>query len=270
MKTIITSIVVTALFNIIGFAQTTIDVIQLKNGQEISGTIIEQKPGHHIKIQRIPEMDTVLVNYSEIELILKRPISQQINEEQTNVQQASNNENVFEEQGKFNSNLYSLRLSTGACGGDYGRLSIGLGAYRRLLSKLNVGLHVQYFSDYVGNGNSRGPGMFFTTLLDTEYEFQKILQNRLAYLAAFSIGYLHTVKGQSTHTYSPGGTVYSYSDGFYFSPSLGFRVNVLKNAGFIFKVGYQGTVTNRIVYETGEPIKKLLHSNIVGSIALFF
>ncbi len=270
MKTIFTSFVVTALFNIIGFTQTTIDVVQLKNGQEISGTIIEQKPGHHIKIQRIPEMDTVLINYSEIELILKRVVSDVSNEAPMNAQQTDNNDNTDDEQQKFNTRLYSLRLSTGVCGGDFRRVSMGIGAHRRLFPGLNVGLHLQYFTDYVGNGNSRGPGMFFTTLLDAEYEFQTLVQNRLAYLTAFSVGYLHTVKGQSTHTYSPGGTVYTYSDGLYFSPSLGFRVNVLKNAGFIFKVGYQGTVTNRIVYETGEPIKKLLHSNIVGSIALFF
>lgn len=250
---------------------TTLDAVQTKNGTEYVGTIFEQKPGEHIKIITLLGNDTVLVYYSEIELITKVFIRDNpYSNDTTTIVSSSMDSAPLVAPQEFNQRPFTVRIGFGACGGDFGRLLLGLGVYRRILPEFNIGVKILYYTDYYGTGSLRGPGMFFPVVIDSEYEFQKIADNRLAYLVGLSAGFMHIVKGQSTHQFSSSSTVYSYSDGFIFSPSIGLRINYFKNVGMIFKLGYQGSVTKRIDYNTNTALNRLFHSNIVGSISLFF
>ena len=55
--------------NVIAFSQNYEDVVILKNGSEIHGIIIEQKPNHYIKIKS--GRNTFVYNFDEIELLKK-------------------------------------------------------------------------------------------------------------------------------------------------------------------------------------------------------
>ncbi len=59
--------------NVIAFSQNYEDVVILKNGSEIHGIIIEQKPNHYIKIQS--GRNTFVYNFDEIELMKKELIT---------------------------------------------------------------------------------------------------------------------------------------------------------------------------------------------------
>lgn len=233
------------------------DIVVLKSGKAHQGTIIEQRPGHFLKLLQTPSNDTLKLPYSEIETL--KVIRNMETERITNDSGASQ---VNLDQTKFNNRPYYMILSGSLNGGDWANVGLGVGLLRTFTPRIQAGIGSTY-QGALGNSvrfNSIPVlGLF-------KYALQESEKNRTAIIASLSAGYNFylnsTAFEESVETY--------ISNGIYLNPSIGYRINFTKNTGLIIDIGYQYLGGKKRRLSNDEFIKKNHLSSVSLKGTLFF
>lgn len=249
------------------------DLITLKNGFQLLGHIVEQKPGQHVRIFRPTQNDTVTVKMEDIDKLSKIMIDvfapKKITKKDTliNIGRFNNKKNVYQLSYYMNWSAAHLR--------QYGLMQGGsIAYYRSFNNKFFMGGSVAYvasthfydpqtiykdstFADTtsVQEFYDMRAGLF-SVMLESKMRLSRKAQNRrITTLLGFNIGYVFDgsyyshiygnwekgqrsgfINGTPVYSYSINKT-YSYSEeytgNYIIQTSLAFKVNPDNNSGFI-------------------------------------
>lgn len=190
------------------------DIVELKNGQIRQGTIVEQRPGYFLKLLRTPLNDTLTIKYSDIEALRITP-QKETEETLTNSLDSKNKLDV-------NHNKYSVLIPVFMGTGNWDYYGLGIGVLRKFTPQIQAGIGF-HRTNSIGNHIEYTSTSIFGEL---KYALQQSRNGRTSLLLSVAIG-------PNFYAY------YKLANGIYFSPSIGYRINITKNTGLIIDLGYQ-------------------------------
>jgi len=240
-------------------AQTAQDIVYLTSGLSHQGIVIEQKPGEYIRLLRLPGRDTLQFSMDAIDRIVKiiAPAGSPLQESAANPIEPAN---------RFNQNRYVAMLNFYIGGGKYSLVGIGMGVGRSFGDRWQAGLGVQFI--HQTNSNTFPNQQIIPITADFKFKISESPKGRFAALLALSAGYSINVDDEQFD--SGLNNNIRITDGVFFNPSIAFRVNVLRNAGIMFDVGYQLSSGNIYNVESGDLIDKRTWHNFAARGTLFF
>ncbi len=262
MKTIFANTVLMMIFfaNSAFSQMKAVDKIFLTDNSSYEGIVIEQKPGEFIRLLRLPEKDTMTIEYENIER-MTRLVS-----EETGVNPAEND--GIKKPGKvFNSRRTYGMVHGVTGGGDYAYAGFGLSFGANVNPDFQVGLGVHYFgqlSDPV-TGPSR---QTFPLALDLRHTILKSKSGRFSTMLGISGGINFTVNGDYFDEVLFANM--RMSNGYYFNPSLGLRMNILENLGLMLDVGYQYNNSRIVNNQSGDKVGRADFHNVMIRGTMFF
>jgi hypothetical protein len=246
------------------------DIVRLKDGKEIRGFIIEQSPGQFIKVLQLPSRDTVKIDLSEIETLLKivtqfeeKKIqdTMQVQKEIAPLLALDTTKINF-----FNQHLFQARLNFSEIFGNYPGEGFGMSLHRSLYSQFKLGLGFCYFSArIIIPYEYRRSFAFFT---EAEHNLNLSTSGRFGFFSGLALGY----NVDFTPIYKDKYLLQevALSNGLYFHPRVGFRVNFSKNTGILLDVGYQYIHSNPIDPLTDIKLDSRNWSSVIFRFSLFF
>lgn len=237
------------------------DIITLKDGNVHRGEVIEQKPGRYIKLLQIPSHDTLLIELKTIDLLSKTAIEKGAFDEEHKEESKLD----LAKLKLFNVNDYHayIKASTGA--GDFAFSGFGLEVTKTMTPKLQIGMGVSYHGK-TGQMTNFEQSMPFTAEL--KYELQEHSTGRTAIMANLSAGYNLILNGDYLDSYEEQNAY--LSNGLYFSPSIGFRLNLSQEMGIMINAGYQFISSNGYEKDTDLLLREQNWSNFIASGSFFF
>lgn len=239
------------------------DIVYLKSGEQFIGTIIEQKPGAHIRLLQLPSNDTLTIGLSDIDKMVKRvPEISSVSEPI----QTDEKIEVLPENHPYNLRPFYFSLDGFAVGGDFACAGFGAMLFKTINSKLQIGLGANYFAMNIDQEPWRGPRNFIPVTVEGRYAFQEMWNRKSAMVVGVNCGYNFILQGE--HELS--GISAEFGNGFYFQPSLGWRINFTSNVGMVLEVSYQNLSSKSINATTEDFIKKNNWSNIMFGGSIFF
>ena len=250
------------------------EVIELKSGEQIIGTVVEQKPGAYIKVLLMPSEDTVTIPLKDIDRMIKK-VETEDNEPQDTISEIITPEIEDETIEKpFNGRPFYFGASYVTGGGDMPFLGFGVSVMRTFNDKLQLGLGIEGHTN-----NSRGGyiftgttpkrnvmGSYLPIVGKVRYAYQHLWNGRFSFLAQLSAGYSVVLDGGHQDANRDA----DLKGGLYVEPSLGFRLNISKDFGTIFSIGYQNLRSQSYYSFTDQNIRSYNWSNITVRAALFF
>jgi len=257
-------IAITLLTNFTLIAQnSSIEKVILTNGETHTGIVIEQVPGEYIQLYRTMEKDTLKIEMSDIERMIR-----QLETEPSPQQQKENKEDpnawIWGRQ-KYN-NKFTYIMIHGAMGaGDYVHQGLGLSLGYNFY-EFQVGAGVQYYgsTSWVNNGEWQT----LPIAIDIRYLFSQSKSGRFATFLSLSGGYNVVLsRDVRSNIFGESGRA---ENGLYLFPSLAFRMNIGKNLGLMLDLGYH--MNNAKVYgKTSDTLLGTLrYDNILLRGSLFF
>ncbi len=240
-------------------AQAAQDLVYLSNKQAHRGIVIEQKPGEYIRLLRLPESDTLQFSMEEIDRIVKILPS-------TNAVDAKNTDVSPEPEKRYNQNKYMAMLHFYAGGGKYALSGLGMGIGRSFNDRWHAGLGLSYIAQT--SSNTFPNQQIVPLTADFKFKISESPSGRLATLFALSTGYCFSLDNRQFD--SGLNTNIRITDGVFFNPSIAFRLNILRNAGIMFDLGYQFSSGNIYNVETGALMDKRTWHNFAARGSLFF
>lgn len=233
------------------------DAVYLLDARAHQGIIIEQKPGEHIKLLRLPEGDTLQFEMEQIDYIAKimqkTPVQAQAEAEQA-------------PRPAFNQRQNFLMIHGWTGGGDYAFQGLGISLNHRLAERTEVGLGAHYLGQT--STNSLHDRQTIPLTADFRYAFSRSRNGRFSTHLAISAGYNFTL---NRNYFDPGeNSELSVSDGLYFSPGVAFRANILPNVGLMIDLGYQLSTGRVSLAETGQELRRKNWNNLAIRGSLFF
>ncbi len=233
------------------------DRVLLTDGTFYDGIVIEQKPGEHIRLLRLPESDTLTVALNDIDKLIRLMQDENPAPESQLIDHGT--------AGFFNTSDIVLMIHGWSGGGDYEFAGFGLGVAYRLKPRLETGLAVHY----LGSLYSPEPDRYLIPLTATvRYRLSSSARGRFSSLAAINAGYGFTLNRRFFDAALE--TELEMSNGLYLNPALGFRMNVLNNAGLMLEIGYQMTTSNMRDTSSGETLRRKMWHNLAVGGTLFF
>jgi hypothetical protein len=233
------------------------DAVYLLDAQAYQGLIIEQKPGEHIKLLRQPEGDTLQFEMEQIDRIAK--ILPAGAPEATAAAPAAPEQ-------RFNQRLFYPMIHGWMGGGDYAFQGLGISVNHRITGRAEAGLGVHYLGQTSDNSPHQRQTIPLTA--DLRYAFSESRSGRFAASLALSTGYNFTLNREY---FDPRENVQvSVSDGWYFSPGLSFRANILPNAGLMLDLGYQLSTSRLDLADGGDQLGRRNWNNFALRAGLFF
>lgn len=125
--------------------------------------------------------------------------------------------------------------------------------------QVGAGAHVQW-----GAPQNRYNSSVFTG--EFNYDLQSFFDGRLTLFSSLSLGYTHYFYSaryeEAVETY--------ISDGLYFNPRIGYRINFFKNIGVTIGLGYQYVGGTKRRVSNGEKIKNMNLSSLSVNTSIFF
>ncbi len=230
------------------------DIVELNNGTSHQGTIIEQHPGKHLKLLQQPSNDTLTFNYKDIAVLRTVP------QTETN---ATSEETQLDEMplNRFNQNTYSMYFSYSINGGSWYHHGAGAGLLRKFTPKIQAG---------IGAYVHAGPGVYYynSTAFTGEFRYalQSSLEGRLSLLFSCSLGYQVYFDSERVEE----GVPTYISNGVYFSPSIGYRLNFTKNIGMTIGLGYNYMGGKKRRQSNDEILQNKHISNLSLKASIFF
>lgn len=240
-------------------AQAAQDIVYLTSGLSHQGIVIEQKPGEYIRLLRLPERDTLQFSMDAIDRIVKIVAP-------TNSSLPENVAKPAEPVSQFNQNRYVAMLNFYIGGGKYSLGGIGMSVGRSFNDRWQAGIGIQYIQQT--NSNIFPNQQIIPITADFKFKISESPKGRFATLLALSAGYNVSVDDEQFDSGLSNNI--RITDGVFFNPSIAFRVNVLRNAGLMFDLGYQFSSGNIYNVESGELIDKRTWHNFAARGSLFF
>ncbi|MCH2224243.1 MAG: hypothetical protein MK066_05685 [Crocinitomicaceae bacterium] len=250
--------VLSMLCNSLVFAQTEgPDIIELKNGTEHQGTIIEQRPGSFLRLWQVPSNDTLTISYKDVQALKKTPIA--------GVAASNSRKDEIVEAPlvapSFNDREYYLNLIGSLSGGDWANIGMGFGLMRVVSPRIQVGFSARYNgADGISLYNS------IPILGEFKYVLQESNNGRTSLLLSLSAGYNIYLDSKTVEE----GVPTYVSNGLYFNPNIGYRFNFTKNTGVIIDLGYQYMGGNKLRQSNDDFLQKRRISNVSLKATLFF
>ncbi|MBX2928781.1 MAG: hypothetical protein KF852_13180 [Saprospiraceae bacterium] len=244
-------------------AQTAQDAVYLTNQQFYQGIIIEQKPGEHIRLLRLPERDTLQFEMDDIDRIVKlldssAPLAGAATESTSALSALP--------ERKFNRNKYVAMLHASIGGGKYALLGLGISVARSFEDRMQAGIGVQFIGQ---TSNNTFPNQqIIPVTADFRFKISESRGGRLATMAGLSAGYNISVDNKQFD--SGFNADIRVTNGVFLNPSLAFRVNILRNMGLMMDFGYQFSSGNIYFIETGELYDRRTWHNFAARGTLFF
>lgn len=264
MKTIVANTLLIVIF----FTQAAIsqmkalDKIFLTDQSAYEGIVIEQKPGEYIRLLRLPEKDTLKIEYETIEKMTRL-----VADESDMSPQKSKKEGLQPPKKVYNNRRTYGMVHGVTGGGDYAYAGFGLSFGVNLNPDFQIGLGVHYFGQLSDplNAPSR---QTFPLALDLRHTILKSKSGRFTTMLGLSGGYNFTVNGDYFDE-----TLFAnmkMSNGYYFNPSIGLRVNILENLGLMLDVGYHYNNSSLLWRDSGDKAGTVHWHNILIRGTLFF
>ena len=240
-------------------AQAAQDIVYLTSGLSHQGIVIEQKPGEYIRLLRLPERDTLQFSMDAIDRIVKivAPANSTLPENTTR---------PTAPEKRFNTNRYVAMLNCYIGGGKYSLVGIGMGVGRSFGDRWQAGLGVQFI--HQTSSNTFPNQQISPITADFKFKISESPKGRFATFLALSAGYNISVDDEQFDSGLSNNI--RITDGVFFNPSIAFRVNVLRNAGLMFDLGYQFSSGNIYNVESGDLIDKRTWHNFAARGSLFF
>ena len=235
------------------FAQRDLDVITLKNGNQLLGYIIEQRTGRSITILRYSLHDTITTPIEDVD-ILSKILVQQFNErkieKKTDTKEGKDSivgtkDSVISIKdsvltGRFNTKKKAYQVAYMAmAGGEHDRVLQGasIGYYIKFNNFYFAGISGSLFSQYLKENNEDNSIFQFNLVLENKLRFTRKTQNkRGAILIGLNAGYAFN---KSERNISPvnGTNVYreDTQGNFMLQTNMSFKINTFPNSGFIIE-----------------------------------
>jgi len=240
-------------------AQAAQDIVYLTSGLSHQGIVIEQKPGEYIRLLRLPERDTLQFSMEAIDRIVKIVAPE-------NSLLPENTARPTAPEKRFNTNQYVAMLNGYIGGGKYALVGIGMSVGRSFGDRWQAGLGVQFI--HQTSSNTFPNQQIIPITADFKFKISESPKGRFATLLALSAGYNISVDDEQFDSGLSNNI--RITDGVFFNPSIAFRVNILRNAGLMFDVGYQFSSGNIYNVESGDLIDKRTWHNFAARGSLFF
>jgi hypothetical protein len=166
----------------------------------------------------------------------------------------------------FNQRAFYPMLHGWIGGGDYAFQGLGISVNHRITGRAEAGLGVHYLGQTSDNSLHQRQTIPLTA--DLRYAFSESRSGRFAASLALSTGYNFTLNREY---FDPRENVQvSVSDGWYFSPGLSFRANILPNAGLMLDLGYQLSTSRLDRADSGDQLGRRNWNNFALRAGLFF
>ncbi|MEL7425350.1 MAG: hypothetical protein AAFN81_20345 [Bacteroidota bacterium] len=237
-------------------SSTNQDKVHLKDGTTHTGIIIEQKPGSHLKLLRLPEQDTLQFYYSDVDKITK-----EMSQIETSEDQLKTEKPTLAEQEKL---LTQIHAYLG--GGDYSLAGFGLTLSKPVHNQWLVGAGVHYIAQLNTRPFIRQQDIALTADVKWRYG-QSANKRRMGYLS-LAVGYYFQLN--KDFYYDPINGDATTRNTFYLNPSIGFRWDVFKWAGFMVDFGYQYTTATYFSQSNDERLFNRNFNNIAIRGTLIF
>lgn len=202
------------------------DIVELKNGQIRQGTIVEQRPGHFLKLWQTPSDDTLTLQYSDIESLRIIP-QEEIRKTEGNLESSLN----IMMESKFNHNTNSIIIPSFIGRGEWDSWGYGIGILRKLTPRIQAGISSSFH-----NGRSSSRFTSVSLLGEFKYVARQSHSGRISLLLSCALGPRFFIFPRYTES---SGNAYLVSNGAYVNPSMGCRINFTQNTGLILDLGFQ-------------------------------
>lgn len=223
------------------------DVVYLKNGGILRGSVLEQVPGETLKIETIGR-NVFVVQMADVARIAKEPVVPVATSasEPAPAREAPAKDPVLPDTDKKLSIIVEGNVGVVASGGDDGLRNgsvVAFGLQAAVDYRLSPSIHV----GLGGGADQLGGSWFFPVFADFRYFItQRPTAPYFSLGAGFAMGETYEVKNQYGTTLSS----YRNSGGLYASPTFGIRWNATPKAGLIIGIGprlqmMQGAVDTR-------------------------
>lgn len=232
-----------------------LDVIHLNSGQVHKGIIIEQKPGSHLTILRLPQRDTLQFSYTDVNKLTKEVTYNQVSEEeQEMVEEGSNSKRI----------LTQLHYYTG--GGDYSLGGLGATLSKQIREDWLLGGGVYY----IGQVNSRPFIQQQSVVMAADFKWcyaKSRNKKRMGYLSLAAGYYFPLNKDFYLESFNANVTT---SRTYYLNPSLAFHWDIYKSVGLMIDFGYQLTTASYSSQSSGEILQNRNFNNVAIRGTLIF
>lgn len=246
------------------------DLVRLKNGTTVRGIIIEQHPGEFIRVLQIPSNDTIKIMLVDIETLLKL-VPKTEEKEVINTPTVENNLDSIStidstKINPFNQHLFQVRFNISKIFKDYAGEGYGLTLARKIGSETYAGLGFNYFKGRINLPyQARNSVAIFG---DINQDIRLTSKGRLGFRAGLGFGY--NIDFSDTYFDIDAGKQVSISNGIYLHPNVGLRLNLSKNTGLLFDIGYQYIHANILNPATNLKIEGRNWSSVVFRVSVFF
>jgi hypothetical protein len=250
-----------------GFTQTEgDDIVTLKNGEELRGYIIEQKPGVYIRLLQSPLNDTLKIEFDQIEML--RTNVNQIKTKSESDSTETKDLKLELSELRFNDRKHYVNFGVSRSGGEWNSVNMHLSALRTVSPNLQLGLGINVLG-YDGHINHDLQWVLPITL-ELRQVLRKMKNNRIANMLNLSAGYSVVIDGEYYAGPTSPENFVVFKNGLFLNPSYGFRVNLSRNVGLIFEIGYQFNRYKTIYNESDEFLKIRSYHNMTIGAKLFF
>ncbi len=237
------------------------DVVLLKNGDTLQGTIIEQRPGKHIKLLQQPSQDTLTVEYERIEALQYLPTTN------LNVEDTLRAQNIMINADeapapKFNQRKNYLGVGVAGGGGVWTNVGIGGNFLYTINSKLQTGISLYFFQ---GVGQETVIHQALPVSIDALYTVGKTKSERFSSYVGTSLGYSFNLNEPPSNA-----AMLALKNGTYLNPFIGGRLNFSPNSGLRLDIGYQLVSGATFDKSTGDLLQKNKQHNILVKAMIFF
>lgn len=239
-----------------------VDKIFLTNRSAYEGIVIEQKPGEYIRLLRIPEKDTLQIEYENIERMTKL-----VSEESGRSNQISDKGGIQTPGKVFNSRRAYGMVHGVTGGGDYAYAGFGLSFGVNVNPNFQAGMGVHYFGQLSDPLNTPSR-QTFPLALDLRHTILRSKSGRFSTMLGVSGGVNFTINGDYFDEILFANM--RMGNGYYFNPSIALRMNILENLGIMLDVGYHYNNSRLLRIESGEKIGTVDWHNILIRGTLFF
>lgn len=246
------------------------DLVQLKNGTSVRGIIIEQRPGEFIRVLQIPSQDTVKIMLMEIETLLK--IVPNVNESEIihnlPYPQDTVNKPLVDNTVKdgFNQHLFQVRINMARLFLDYAGEGYGFSLHRKIGSTTYAGVGFSYFKGRINLPYQDRKSLAFFG--EFSHDIGLSTKGRLGFRGGLGLGY--NIDFSESYFDLDANVNAKLSNGLFAHPHVGLRMNLTKNTGLLFDIGYQYIHANLQSLTTKEKIEGRNWSSTVFRISLFF
>ncbi|MCU0435246.1 MAG: hypothetical protein MUC87_17455 [Bacteroidia bacterium] len=259
------------------YAQTVPDkdLVTLRNGNQILGYVIEQRPGESISVYR-PEMnDTVKVALEDVQKISKIMITILPNDSAKKIApiagkgRYNNKKNVFQFGYQYMALTSSIDEDVEYLIFDHILHGVCVSYFRNINNRYFPGISVSFankkaytYADRWQNYNELSYKKMLI-LIENKFRLSKKPQNfPMCFTAAFNIGFLRDksfLEDNRIYGYSRG-SFYRYQNSFVAQTLFGFKINPDKKSGFILEIGVSWNRQRINVYNIYNSLSKKINS----------